>query len=55
MKAITYLGSQTEYLARIGNDSFVVVRQAPAANEPLSSVKPEDIVSLQWETAGLHD
>jgi len=49
VKAITYLGPQTEYLIRIDNDSFVVVRQTPAANEPLSSVKPEDIVSLQWD------
>jgi putative spermidine/putrescine transport system ATP-binding protein len=49
VKAITYLGPQTEYLVRIGNDSFVVVRQTPAANEPLSSVKPEDILSLQWD------
>jgi len=49
VKAITYLGPQTEYLVRIGNDSFVVVGQTPAANEPLSSVKPEDIVSLRWD------
>jgi len=47
--AVTYLGPQTEYHVRIGKEVFVVVRQTPGANEPLASVKPEDLVSLQWD------
>jgi len=49
VQAVTYLGPQTEYHVRIGKDSLVVLRPTPTANEPLSSVKPEDIVSLQWD------
>jgi putative spermidine/putrescine transport system ATP-binding protein len=47
--AVTYLGAQTEYHVRIGGELFVVIRQTPAADEPLASVKPEDIVSLEWD------
>jgi putative spermidine/putrescine transport system ATP-binding protein len=47
--AVTYLGPQTEYLVRIGDESFVVVSQTPGADEPLAQVKPEDVVSLQWD------
>jgi putative spermidine/putrescine transport system ATP-binding protein len=47
--AVTYLGPQTEYHVRIGEETFVVVRQTPGAHEPLASVKPEDPVSLQWD------
>jgi putative spermidine/putrescine transport system ATP-binding protein len=49
VKAVTYLGPQTEYLVRVGQETFVVVRQTPGAHEPLASVKPEDVVSLQWD------
>lgn len=47
--AVTYLGAQTEYHVRIGSELFVAVRQTPAADEPLASVKPEDTVSLEWD------
>jgi putative spermidine/putrescine transport system ATP-binding protein len=49
VKAVTYLGPQTEYHVRIGQENFVVVRQTPGAHEPLASVKLEDVVSLQWD------
>jgi putative spermidine/putrescine transport system ATP-binding protein len=49
VEAVTYLGPQTEYHVRVGKEIFVVVRQTPGANEPLASVSPQDLVSLQWE------
>jgi putative spermidine/putrescine transport system ATP-binding protein len=49
VEAVTYLGPQTEYLVRVGSEPFVVVRQTPGPNEALSSVKPRDIVSLNWD------
>jgi putative spermidine/putrescine transport system ATP-binding protein len=49
VEAVTYLGPQTEYHVRVGKEIFVVVRQTPGANEPLASVKPPDLVSLQWD------
>jgi len=49
VEAVTYLGAQTEYHVRIGNELFVVVRPTPGANEPLTALKPQDLVSLQWE------
>jgi putative spermidine/putrescine transport system ATP-binding protein len=49
VEAVTYLGAQTEYHVRIGNELFVVVRPTPGASEPLAAVKPQDPVSLQWE------
>jgi putative spermidine/putrescine transport system ATP-binding protein len=49
IEAVTYLGPQTEYLVRVGTEAVVVVRQTPGPNEALSSVKPQDIVSLSWD------
>jgi putative spermidine/putrescine transport system ATP-binding protein len=49
VQTVTYLGAQTEYRVRIGEETLVVVRQTPGADEPLASVKPEDAVSLEWE------
>jgi putative spermidine/putrescine transport system ATP-binding protein len=49
VEAVTYLGAQTEYHVRIGNELFVVVRPTPGASEPLAALKPRDPVSLQWE------
>jgi putative spermidine/putrescine transport system ATP-binding protein len=49
VEAVTYLGPQTEYLVRVGSEAFVVVRQTPGPNEALSSVRPQDIVSLTWD------
>ena len=47
--AVTYLGPHTEYLVRVGGESLVVVRQTPDADEPLATLKADDIVSLQWD------
>ncbi len=49
VEAVTYLGAQTEYHVRIGNELFVVVRPTPGASEPLAALKPQDPVSLEWE------
>jgi putative spermidine/putrescine transport system ATP-binding protein len=49
VQAVTYLGPQTEYHVSIGEEIFVVVRQTPGADEPLASVRPEDLVSLHWD------
>jgi putative spermidine/putrescine transport system ATP-binding protein len=49
VQAVTYLGPQTEYHVRIGEETFVVVRPTPGAHELLASVRPEDPVSLQWD------
>jgi putative spermidine/putrescine transport system ATP-binding protein len=49
VEAVTYLGAQTEYHVRVEKETFVVVRQTPGENEPLAAVKPQDLVSLQWE------
>jgi putative spermidine/putrescine transport system ATP-binding protein len=49
VQAVTYLGPQTEYHVRIGEEIFVVVRQTPGADEPLASVRPNDPVSLEWD------
>ena len=49
LEAVTYLGAQTEYHVRIGNELFVVVRPTPGASEPLACAKPQDPVSLAWE------
>ncbi|WP_407147180.1 ABC transporter ATP-binding protein [Bradyrhizobium sp. ORS 86] len=50
VQAVTYLGSQTEYHVRIGKEVFVVIRQTPDASEPLAALKPDDQVSLQWDS-----
>ncbi|HLZ05105.1 MAG TPA: ABC transporter ATP-binding protein [Bradyrhizobium sp.] len=49
VQAVTYLGPQTEYHVRVGSEVFVVVRQTPGAHEALAAVKPDDLVSLQWD------
>jgi putative spermidine/putrescine transport system ATP-binding protein len=49
VQAVTYLGPQTEYHVRLGQEIVVVVRQTPGAHEPLASVRPQDMVSLQWD------
>jgi putative spermidine/putrescine transport system ATP-binding protein len=49
LEAVTYLGAQTEYHVRIGNELFVVVRPTPGAGEPLAAIKPQDLASLAWE------
>ncbi|WP_426435740.1 ABC transporter ATP-binding protein [Bradyrhizobium genosp. P] len=49
LQAATYLGPQTEYHVRVGEEVFVVVQQTPGADEPLASVKPQDQVSLRWD------
>jgi putative spermidine/putrescine transport system ATP-binding protein len=49
VKAVTSLGPQTEYHIRVDQETFVVVRQTPGAHEPLALVRPDDVVSLQWD------
>ncbi|CCE04743.1 putative ABC transporter (ATP-binding protein) [Bradyrhizobium sp. STM 3843] len=49
LKAVTYMGPQTEYVVAVGEETLVVIRQTPGAGEPLAALKPEDTVSLQWD------
>jgi putative spermidine/putrescine transport system ATP-binding protein len=46
---VSYMGPQTEYVVMVGAESFVVIRQTPNAGEPLSQLKQDDTVSLQWD------
>jgi putative spermidine/putrescine transport system ATP-binding protein len=49
VQAVTYMGAQTEYVVAVGDESLVVVGPTPGAGEPLSRLKPADIVSLLWD------
>ena len=49
LKAVTYMGAQTEYVVAIGAEVLVVVQPTPSAGEPLAALKPDDNVSLQWD------
>jgi putative spermidine/putrescine transport system ATP-binding protein len=49
IKAVTYMGAQTEYVVAVGAEVLVVVQQTPGEGEPLAAVRPDDAVSLQWD------
>ncbi|MBV9563525.1 MAG: ABC transporter ATP-binding protein [Bradyrhizobium sp.] len=49
VRAVTYLGPQTEVHVRVGDASFVVIRPTPGDDDRLASIKPDDIVSLVWD------
>jgi putative spermidine/putrescine transport system ATP-binding protein len=49
LKAVTYMGAQTEYVVAVGAEAMVVVQPTPGAGEPLAPLKPDDSVSLQWD------
>jgi putative spermidine/putrescine transport system ATP-binding protein len=49
LKAVTYMGAQTEYVVAVGAEALVVVQSTPHADEPLSALKPDDTVSLHWD------
>jgi len=49
MKAVTYMGAQTEYVVAVGAEVLVVVQQTPGEGEPLAVVRPDDVVSLHWD------
>jgi putative spermidine/putrescine transport system ATP-binding protein len=49
VKAVTYMGAQTEYVVALGAEALVVVQPTPGGGEPLSALKPDDTVSLQWD------
>jgi len=49
LRAVTYMGAQTEYVVALGAESVVVVQPTPGAGEPLAALKPDDIVSLHWD------
>jgi putative spermidine/putrescine transport system ATP-binding protein len=51
LRAVTYLGSQTEYHAELDGTPLVVVRQTPGATDPLRRLSPGDGVSLSWDAA----
>jgi putative spermidine/putrescine transport system ATP-binding protein len=49
LRAVTYMGPQTEYVVAVGAESLVVVQQTPGEGEPLAMLKPDDAVSLSWD------
>jgi putative spermidine/putrescine transport system ATP-binding protein len=49
LKAVTYMGAQTEYVVVVGAEAFVVVQQTPGVGESMAALKPDDTVSLQWD------
>jgi putative spermidine/putrescine transport system ATP-binding protein len=51
LRAVTYLGPQTEYHAELDGTALVVIRQTPGAADPLRRLSPGDAVSLTWDTS----
>jgi putative spermidine/putrescine transport system ATP-binding protein len=49
LKAITYMGAQTEYVVAIGAEALVVVQATPGTGNPLAALRPDDTVFLQWD------
>jgi putative spermidine/putrescine transport system ATP-binding protein len=49
LKAVTYMGAQTEYVVAVGAEALVVVQSTPRVDEPLAALKPDDMVSLHWD------
>ncbi len=49
VKAVTYLGPQTEVHVQIGNAVLVVIQPTPGTDDALAQLKPDDIVSLSWD------
>jgi putative spermidine/putrescine transport system ATP-binding protein len=49
LKAVTYMGAQTEYVVAVGAEVLVVVQQTPAEGEKLAALRPDDAVSMQWD------
>jgi len=49
LKAVTYMGAQTEYVVAVGAEALVIVQSTPHADEPLAALKPGDMVSLDWD------
>jgi putative spermidine/putrescine transport system ATP-binding protein len=51
LRAVTYLGPQTEYHAELDGTVLVVIRQTPGAADPLRRLSPGDAVSLTWDAS----
>jgi putative spermidine/putrescine transport system ATP-binding protein len=51
LRAVTYLGAQTEYHAELGGTSLVATRQTPGPADPLRCLSPGDAVSLSWDAS----
>jgi len=49
LRAVTYLGAQTEYHAELGGTPLVAVLPTPGADSPLRRLSPGDAVALSWE------
>jgi putative spermidine/putrescine transport system ATP-binding protein len=49
LKAVTYMGAQTEYVVAVGAEMLVVVQPTPSSSEPLAALRPDDNVSLHWD------
>jgi putative spermidine/putrescine transport system ATP-binding protein len=51
LRAITYLGAQTEYHAELDGTPLLVIRQTPGAADPLRRLSPGDTVNLSWDAS----
>jgi len=49
LRAITYLGAQTEYHADLGGTPLVAVLPTPGAKDPLRRISPGDAVAISWD------
>jgi putative spermidine/putrescine transport system ATP-binding protein len=51
LRAVTYLGQQTEYHAELEGTPLVAIRQTPGHADPLRRLSPGDAVSLTWDAS----
>ncbi|RMI15465.1 ABC transporter ATP-binding protein [Pseudoroseomonas wenyumeiae] len=51
LRAVTYLGPQTEYHAELDGTPLVAICQTPGPADPLRRLSPGDGVSLSWDAS----
>jgi putative spermidine/putrescine transport system ATP-binding protein len=51
LKAITYLGPQTEYHLDLAGTPLLAIRQTPGGTDPLRRLSPGDAVALSWDAS----
>ncbi|SHJ24892.1 putative spermidine/putrescine transport system ATP-binding protein [Roseomonas rosea] len=51
LRAVTYLGAQTEYHVDLGGTPILAIRQTPGAEEPLRRLAIGDAVSVSWDAS----
>ena len=51
LRAVTYLGAQTEYHADLGGTPLLAIRPTPGPDDPLRRLAAGDAVALSWDAA----